>query len=193
VPLSPRVPEENARIREATRARLVEAALGLFARHGYAGTTVRMIARAAGVSTGLLYAYFESKEGLLRAIFEESMAEVRASFAEAEADGPPAQRIERLVRASFRIVRSREAFWRLSYGVRMQAAVLEELDEQTGAWTGEIGRVLLGYLEEAGVAAPEIEARILFALIDGVSQHYVLNPESYPLDAVIERIVARYR
>jgi AcrR family transcriptional regulator len=187
------VPEENARIREATRARLVEAALGLFARHGYAGTTVRMIAREAGVSTGLLYAYFESKEGLLRAIFEESMADVRASFAEAEAAGPPAERIERLVRASLRIVRSRESFWRLSYGVRMQAAVLEELDERVGAWTEEIRRILLGYLEEAGVEAPEIEAAVLFALIDGVSQHYVLDPEGYPLEAVIERIVARYR
>ena len=46
----------------------------LFARHGYAGTTVRMIGREAGVSTGLLYAYFESKEGLLRAIFEDEFA-----------------------------------------------------------------------------------------------------------------------
>ena len=33
---------------------------------------------------------------------------------------------------------------------------------------------------------------ILFALIDGVSQHYVLEPSRYPLDAVIEKIAARY-
>ena len=171
----------------------MDASLRLFAHHGYAGTTVRMIAREAGVSSGLLYAYFAGKDGLLRAIFEESMDDVRRSFADAEAGGSPAERIERLVRASLRIVRSRESFWRLSYGIRMQAAVLDELEPRVAGWTEEIRRVLLGYLEEAGVPSPEIEAAVLFALIDGVSQHYVLEPQRYPLEAVIERIVARYR
>jgi hypothetical protein len=30
-------------------------------------------------------------------------------------------------------------------------------------------------------------------VIDGVCQHYVLDPESYPLDAVAEAIVVRYQ
>ena len=121
------------------------------------------------------------------------MADVRASFAEAEAEGTPRERIERLVRASFAILRRRETFWRLSYGVRMQEAVLAGLGDRVLAWTGEIRGVLEGYLRAAGFPDPETEAALLFALIDGVSQHYVLDPGRYPLDAVIERIVARYR
>jgi hypothetical protein len=39
---------------------------------------------------------------------------------------------------------------------------------------------------------PAIEAAILFALIDGVSQHYLLNPDDYPLQAVIDTLVAKY-
>lgn len=169
------------------------AGLALFARNGYAGASVRAIAAEAGVSTGLLYAYFDGKEGLLRALFEASMEDVRASFAAAEADGPADERIERLVRASFAIVRRRETFWRLSYGVRMQAAVLEGLAGSVPVWTDEIRNVLEGYLRDAGVPDPGTEAALLFALIDGVSQHYVLDPERYPLDAVVERITARYR
>ena len=154
---------------------------------------MRAIADRAGVSVGLLYTHFEGKDGLLRALFEASMADVRASFAEAEAEGPPARRIERLVRASFAILRRRETFWRLSYGVRMQDAVLAGLGDRVLTWTDEIRRVLERYLREAGFPEPEIEAALLFALIDGVSQHYVLDPARYPLDAVVERIVARYR
>lgn len=191
--MSPRSPAANARLREESRARIMAAALELFGRDGYDGTSVRAIAQAAGVSAGLLYTHFEGKDGLLRALFEASMADVRASFAEAEAAGTPAERIERLVRASFRILRERETFWRLSYGVRMQEAVLAGLGERVLAWTGEIRRVLERYLREAGFAHPEIEAAVLFALIDGVSQHYVLDPAGYPLDAVVERIVAGYR
>lgn len=191
--MSPRGAAANARLREESRARLLDAALALFSRHGYDRTTVRMIATEAGVSTGLLYNYFGSKEELLLALFEATMAEVRASFAEAEADGAPGERIERLVRASFRLVREREAFWRLSYGLRMQPAVLEGLGGRMGEWTTRIRHTLEGYLREAGMAAPAIEAEVLFALIDGVSQHYVLEPTRYPLEEVARRIVDRYR
>jgi len=191
--MSPRSPAENARLRDESRARIMDAALDLFGRDGYDGTSVRAIAERAGVAVGLVYNHFPGKDALLRALFEASMADVRESFAQAEAGGSAAERIERLVRASFAILRRREKFWRLSYGVRMQQAVLAGLGDRVLAWTGEIRRVLEGYLREAGFPDPEIEAAVLFALIDGVSQHYVLDPANYPLEAVIERIVARYR
>jgi hypothetical protein len=34
---------------------------------------------------------------------------------------------------------------------------------------------------------------VLFALIDGIAQHYVLNTETYPLNTVLERMLERYR
>jgi TetR/AcrR family transcriptional regulator, regulator of cefoperazone and chloramphenicol sensitivity len=49
------------------RARIRDAALRLFAERGVDGTTVRDIARAAGVSTGLIRHHFGSKEGLRNA------------------------------------------------------------------------------------------------------------------------------
>ena len=170
----------------------MEHALALFARHGYERTSVRMIAESAGIAQGLLYNYFESKEALLRAIFERSMGDVGESFARAERAPDPRDRIEQLVRGAFAILRENVDFWRLSYGVRMQAAVLEGLGEAVHDWTATIRRTLEGYCREAGVDRPELEAAVLFAVIDGVSQHYVLDPEHYPLDDVAELLVARY-
>lgn len=46
---------------------IVEAALCVFCRHGYADTQIADIARAAGVSTGTVYLYAESKEALFHA------------------------------------------------------------------------------------------------------------------------------
>ena len=48
-------------------ARIVAAARGEFAQHGWAGTTIRAVARAADVDPALVYHYFGSKEGLLDA------------------------------------------------------------------------------------------------------------------------------
>jgi AcrR family transcriptional regulator len=48
-------------------ARILEAARNQFAEHGWAGTTIRAVARAADVDPALVYHYFGSKEGLLDA------------------------------------------------------------------------------------------------------------------------------
>jgi AcrR family transcriptional regulator len=48
-------------------ARIVAAAREEFAQHGWAGTTLRAVARAADVDPALVYHYFGSKEGLLDA------------------------------------------------------------------------------------------------------------------------------
>ena len=53
---------------EERRVGIVEAAKPLFARHGFAGTTTRQIAQAAGVSEALLFQHFPSKAALYREI-----------------------------------------------------------------------------------------------------------------------------
>ncbi|MDQ3336572.1 MAG: TetR/AcrR family transcriptional regulator [Myxococcota bacterium] len=59
-----------------TRQRIVERALELFERRGYAETTMSDIADAAGVSIGLAYRYFDRKEGLALALYEQLSEEV---------------------------------------------------------------------------------------------------------------------
>jgi AcrR family transcriptional regulator len=55
---------------EATRTLIVETALRLFQEHGYAKTTMRAIAREAGVSVGNAYYYFSSKEQLVQGFYD---------------------------------------------------------------------------------------------------------------------------
>ena len=190
--MSPRSAALNQRMRDDSRARILRAALRLFARHGYDRTSIAMIASAAGISQGLLYNYFAGKKALLRAIFEASMRDVEESFALAEAAPSPAQRIEQLVRGAFTILRRNQDFWRLSYGLRMQPGVVAGLGKRTSEWTTAIRETLAGYLRELGTDQPELDAAVLFALIDGVSQHYVLEPSTYPLDAVADQIIRRF-
>lgn len=59
-----------ARKAELTRAKIVDAALSLFAEHGFEQTTMRLIADRAGVSVGNAYYYFRSKEDLMQAYYQ---------------------------------------------------------------------------------------------------------------------------
>lgn len=188
----PRTADQNEALRAATRARLVSAALALFARDGYAATSVRAIAAEAGMASGLLYSHFPGKEALLHAVFEEGMADVTASFAMADAATPNA-RLDALVRASVRIVREHLDFWRLCNATRAQPSVVAAVGPALAGWSGMILSTLRRYLEESGSTDPEGDSHALFAQIDGICQHFALHPESYPVDAVIERIVARWQ
>ncbi|MFD5013801.1 TetR family transcriptional regulator [Streptomyces chartreusis] len=52
------------------RQQLMEAALAEFAEYGVAGARVDRLAKRAGISPGLVYSFFESKEGLFEAVYE---------------------------------------------------------------------------------------------------------------------------
>jgi AcrR family transcriptional regulator len=52
---------------EDRRARIIDVALTLFAQKGFAGTSTREIAEAAGISEPLIFQHFKTKDGLIRA------------------------------------------------------------------------------------------------------------------------------
>jgi len=187
--MTPRTAGQFESLRTDSRERLERAALLVFARAGYARATVRDVAREAGVAQGLLYNYYRGKDDLLAAVFRRSMADVETSFAAAAAEAPPAERLARLVRAAFATVREHLPFWRLVYGVRHQPDVVAALGPALHAWTDGVLATLEGHLRTAGHPDPAIAAHLLFGAIDGVAQHFALDPEGYPLDAVAECLV----
>jgi len=90
---------------ETVRTRLAAAAIGLFARKGYAATTVREIVEAAGVTKPVLYYYFGSKEGIFHEVMREALVEFEATIADAlAAPGGARHRIGRFLDGAFRLV-----------------------------------------------------------------------------------------
>ena len=61
------------------RHRLLHTALRLFAQNGFAKTSIREIAREAGVNVSAISYYFGDKEGLYSATFNEQMRSVASS------------------------------------------------------------------------------------------------------------------
>ena len=88
---------------EATRARLVQTAFALFEKDGFEKTTLRAIAAKAGVSLGLLYRYYPSKDALVVELYDDlSQRFVRRSAALPE--GPWVLRVLRLLRVSLDVL-----------------------------------------------------------------------------------------
>jgi AcrR family transcriptional regulator len=77
---------------EDRREQIIDAAMHVFARKGYSNATNKDIASEAGITPGLIYYYFESKEALLYAILEaRSPLKLMASFPPQALALPPEQ------------------------------------------------------------------------------------------------------
>jgi AcrR family transcriptional regulator len=93
------------RVVEDRREQIIDAAMHIFARKGYSHATNKDIAREAGITPGLIYYYFESKEALLYAILEaRSPLKLMASFPPQALELPPEQFFPMLIRQVLDIV-----------------------------------------------------------------------------------------
>ena len=68
---------------EETRRRIFEAALALFRKRGFAETTMRDIAKEAGVALGAAYYYFDSKDAIVMAFYQRTQDELVPLVADA--------------------------------------------------------------------------------------------------------------
>ena len=81
-------------------AEVLDAAIDVFYRRGYAASTIQDVADKVGVLKGSLYYYIDSKEDLLHRIFTESHAQSLILLADADAlDAPPLERLRSYFRA----------------------------------------------------------------------------------------------
>lgn len=70
---------------QQTRRELIRAAVELISQQGYDATTMKQIARAAGVGDATVYKYFPTKERILLEFFELNIADVLAGLADTPA------------------------------------------------------------------------------------------------------------
>lgn len=173
---------------------ILQTALLLFAEQGYDRTPTSQIAKEAGVSEGLIFRHYGNKAGLLQAIIGEGLAQIAGTMQSyQDASIEPRTAILEHIRRSCRLMQEHETFWRLAQKVRFQPAVLEAASVQME----EVNRFIIGQLtrnfQKLGYPSPETEALLLFALIDGVTIHYLQNPKEYPLEAMQDILLEKYR
>lgn len=77
--------------KQQTREKVLQAAREMFIERGYEGATIRDIARAAGMSTGAVFASFTDKPELFDAILSEEFAALGDPMRDAAATGPSAR------------------------------------------------------------------------------------------------------
>ncbi len=189
--MSPKTTQEFAEIREESRQRIMQAAARLFADHGFEKSSIRMIACEAGISQGLMYNYFKSKNDLLLNIFNQGIEDALISFTENDSDSSQ-EKLEHIIRDSFKTMQNHKDFWTIFYSLRNQENILKELPDDIRYWPQNIQKQIKEHLQALDHPHPESTAWLIFITIDGLAQHWSSLSELFPLDELLEALIQTY-
>ena len=161
--------------REARRVQLVEATIEVLARQGYARTTLTEVARAAGLSHGLVNFHFATKERLLAETLAYLADEYRDNWtsALAAAGQSPAERLGALLGADFEpaiCTPARLAAWCSFWGEAQSRPMYQETcGAKDDAYNANLEAIAVALIAEGGYGGdPVIVARVLRVTIEGV-------------------------
>jgi AcrR family transcriptional regulator len=166
-----------------TRQQILDASLRLFSERGFARTTVRDIARQAGITDAAIYYHFESKQELLEALVEErGFLSSLQNLARLQADAPLKETLHWTARGAINIMDQNRDFLRLIImeGLGGDEAALEQYGRLLGLWEDALTAVLLRYEEKgelpqnsAATAARHIIYTILMTFQESLLGRYV--------------------
>ncbi len=184
--------------RDQTRERLLDAALAMFMKKGFAATSVEDIADTAGYTRGAFYSNFDSKPEvfleLLRRDHEQMQADLQSIFeGESTREG-----MEKRVLTFYR----RLPFDNKCFLLWVEAKLLSARDARFrtnfNAFMREKREQMAAYIQEFSVRAgtplslpPETLTLGLFGLCDGVQSFYTADPQ-HVTDGMVDTVLSEF-
>lgn len=210
--MSPRSSEKFEEMREEKKTLIMDAALEHFSNVGFHATTISHIARHAGISKGLLYNYFKSKDDLLAAIINRSLTEIYGTFNPDHDSQLTPEEFELFIRQVFNLFREKRQSWKLLFRIMMQQGVYENLLSEEKMPISISGKPLREFSEnmimlladyfarKKDSAGPDYEADIEMLMfvnsIKGFAMTYLFADENYKgeyYEKMIDALIKRYK
>ncbi|WP_035462292.1 TetR/AcrR family transcriptional regulator [Alicyclobacillus macrosporangiidus] len=163
-----------------TRKRLIDAAYQVLAANGYEATSIKDIARKAGLSPGLVHYYFTSKEDLLAAVVREATEEYYARMERLRQSVNGDELANAALAESKERVRTHPDWYRLRYelfvlGLR-HTTIQEGVKELLLRGKEGIEEAIQAIAGQSVPNAAAISA-ILLACFDGLALQSLIDPE----------------
>lgn len=183
--------------KEIRRQQLIEATIDVMARKGYSGTTMLDVAKAAGLSSGIVNFHFETKEKLLVETLKYLADEYRANWHKAlnVVGDDPADKLRSLLFADFNpeICSARKlaawcAFWAEAQSRPTYLEHCGSNDEEYSAIVLDLCRAIIK--KGRYPLTPELMARALDALLEGLWLDLMTMAKPYSLEDAKQTIAA---
>lgn len=190
--MSPRTQAQNRALREETRQQILLAAFKAFAEKGYSSASMSYIAKEAGISKGLSYHYFNSKEEILQGIIDMLFA-VGQGIEEAVKGMDAKEQLRYVVEMSFEYFQKNTDTVRFMTALALQPEVMHLVEEKVKFQKLHGLKQYEEIFKELGYDDPLAEAYAFGALLDGTGIGYLAMNADYPLERMKQKILKKYQ
>jgi TetR/AcrR family acrAB operon transcriptional repressor len=150
----------RARKGPLTRTQILDASLRLFSEKGFARTSVRDIAGAAGITDAAIYYHFSSKRDLFKALFEERGITLALSELEhATVTQPPLETLTAIATAALNIMQRNKDFMKvlLSEAMSEDPIATEDYRLITERWRAAQARILREFVARGELPGIDVD------------------------------------
>ncbi|MBI2889202.1 MAG: TetR/AcrR family transcriptional regulator [Nitrospirae bacterium] len=165
-----------------TRSRILKAAEGLFARKGFAGTSLREVAQAVGIATPSLLYYFRSKEALYEALLERGAKDLERAFMSIlDMDVDDRHKVALLVSRYVDRLQTYPDFFKLL--TREQLDNPARVRKTMARYVVPLFDRVLGFFRQRSQegTAPPVDIRFLLHTLGSASYFFIFGPSLTPL------------
>jgi AcrR family transcriptional regulator len=180
--------------KNATRERILHAAVNLFRSRGFDSTTTRDIAQEAGIATGTLFNYFETKEAIVVVLADEALAKAQTAVARQRKDAGLEEALFAYVAAELRQLKPLRKFITPLLETALSPLAVARRTEQSTLridhleTVSELARVY-GFAELSTVAV-----QVYWTLYTGVLAHWAVDksPKQEDTLALLDQSLAMF-
>ena len=189
--MSPRNPKQFEEIREKSKEKIIYAAFELFSTVGYWSTSISKIAKEAGISKGLMYNYFSSKENLLKAVIGK-MVTIIADIFTLDDQASPEEKMHQFFNKLFSHIENNGSLMRMMLKIGLQVGHFEFVNKTMTTQYGAMINKIEVVLKDLNFDNPKNEALLLGATIDGIIVQSLLFGDDYPLAEIKNELIKKY-
>lgn len=189
----PKTPQQYNDIRVERQNKIKEVSLKLFAENSYAHTTIAHIAQEAGISKGLIYNYFESKQAILEVIIDE-FVHLSFQFFDPNNDGIlTVDEFFYYLSENFSIIKKNPKHWKLYYMVSLQIDVMKIMLEKLEKLTEKVGKIFYEFFNEHFGDKSYDEIVFLTSFMKGAILQFVVTKDEKMFDVAKRLIVEHFK
>lgn len=191
--MSPRTKEQNAEIRLQSRNLILDAAFQMFSQVGFEKSSMAAIAKSAGVSKGLIYHHFDSKEDVLKGVFDSLVERTNEVWQGDFENATPKEILESIIDVTVKFIDEYPGWVRLMVHLSLQEDVVEGLREHIDILRKQKTLQVKPIFEALGYEDPIQTAFYFGAKLDGITLGWLALGKDFPIEQMTNQLKLEYK
>ena len=175
------------------KGQIVKATVECITKFGYHNFSMQDVAKAAGVSKGIIHYYFLNKDDLMMSVLSKVAGDIEAVLQEDMLDSDsPEKRLTVFMNIVFNVVKKNREYYQVNMDFWTQINQKDKVRKVIASHYGKFGETAQNVIDE-GIAKGDFKkvnsseyAAYIIAVIDGLSLQFLFDTDSFDYDQVVK-------